>query len=60
MKLWNTEPVALIATISAIISTAIGFGLKVSPEQLALINVALTAVAAVSQRSKVSPVALSA
>lgn len=54
MKL-NTEPVALVAALEALLALAIGFGLDVTPEQMALILAATTAVLALFVRSKVTP-----
>lgn len=54
--LFNREPALVLAAISAIVSLAVGFGVNVSTEQLALINVAAAAVVGVIVRSKVTPV----
>lgn len=52
----KSEPVLIIGAVNAIIAVAVGFGLKVSPEQVGLINAAVTAVLAILTRSQVSPV----
>ena len=52
----NREPAAIVAVVEALIALAIGFGLDVSPEQMALILTATTAVLALVVRQKVTPV----
>ena len=52
----TTEPVAIVAALEAILALAIGFGLDITPEQLALILSAVTAVLALFVRSRVTPV----
>lgn len=54
MKL-STEPVAIVAAIEALLALAIGFGLDVTAEQMALIVAATTAVLALFVRSQVTP-----
>lgn len=51
----NTEPVAIVAAIEALLALAIGFGLDVTAEQMALILAATTAVLALFVRSQVTP-----
>lgn len=53
--MWNREPVAILATLHALIALAIGFGLSISPEQFGLVEVALAAVLGLVARSQVSP-----
>jgi uncharacterized membrane protein len=52
----NREPALVLAAIAAIVSLAIGFGVDVTTEQLALINAAAAAVVGLIVRSKVEPV----
>ena len=54
--LFGREPVAILYAIMTIIGVAMAFGLKISAEQLAGINVGLAAIFAVITRSQVSPV----
>lgn len=51
----NREPVAIAAAVRAVLAVAIGFGLSIDPEQLALIVVAVETVLALFVRSKVTP-----
>lgn len=51
------EPVLWLGLISALISLGVGFGLKVTPEQLALIMAAVTAVLSFVARAAVTPLA---
>ncbi len=55
--LWGREPALILGAVAAIIMLAVGFGLPVTPEQVALINSAVAAVVSVLVRRKVSPVA---
>jgi hypothetical protein len=54
--IFNREPALVLGAISAIVLLAVGFGLDVSTEQLALINAAAAAIVSVIVRSKVTPV----
>jgi hypothetical protein len=54
--MWNREPALILAAVQACLAVAIGFGLNVSPEQLALILAATAAVLGLITRSKVEPV----
>lgn len=54
--LFNREPALILAAVQAVLAVAIGFGLDVTPEQLALILAATAAVLGVVTRSKVTPV----
>ena len=56
-SVWGREPVAIVAAVEAVILLAIGFGLPVTGEQVALINTALLAVLTLVARSQVTPVA---
>jgi len=51
------EPALVLGLIQAVIALAIGFGLKVSPEQFGLIMAACAAAAAVIVRQQVTPIA---
>ena len=55
--LWGREPALILGAVAALIMLAVGFGLPVTPEQVALINSAVAAVVAVLVRRKVTPVA---
>lgn len=54
--LWNKEPAVFLAVINAAIALAIGFGLKLSQEQLSLIMAFITAVFGLITRTQVTPV----
>jgi len=54
--LFNREPALVLAAIAAIVSLAIGFGVNVTTEQLALINAAAAAIVGLIVRSRVEPV----
>lgn len=54
--LFGREPVAVLYAIMTIIGVAMAFGLRISAEQLAGINVGLAAIFAVLTRSQVTPV----
>ena len=56
-NLWGREPALVVGAVSALIALAIGFGLPVSSEQMALIMAAVTAVLSVITRSQVSSAA---
>lgn len=53
----NNEPALIIGAISSLIAVAVGFGLKITPEQVGLILAAVNAVAAVITRRFVTPTA---
>jgi hypothetical protein len=53
--LWNREPALILAACGAILSLAVGFGLPVTPAQVALIMAAVFAVLGLVTRSQVSP-----
>lgn len=55
-KIFGREPVLFLGAVGALLNLAVGFGLAVSAEQLALINVAVVALVSFAVRSKVSPV----
>jgi hypothetical protein len=55
MKLWNREPALTLAVVAAALNLAVGFGLPVSPEQVALLNALAVAVAGWVVRSRVTP-----
>ena len=54
MKL-NTEPVAIVAALEALLALAVGFGLDLTAEQVALILAAVTALLGLFVRSRVTP-----
>ena len=54
--LFGREPVAILYAIMTVIGAAVAFGLTVTAEQLAGINVGLAAIFAVITRSQVEPV----
>ena len=56
-SLWGREPALILGAVNAIVVLAVGFGLPVSGEQVALINAAVAAILAVAVRSQVTPVA---
>ncbi len=56
-KVFGREPALFLGAVAAIITLAVGFGLNVTPEQVALINLAVVAVTSFAVRSQVSPVA---
>lgn len=54
--IFNREPALFLGAIHAIIALAIGFGLNITIEQFALIEVAVAAVVSFIVRSRVTPV----
>ena len=54
--LWGREPVAFIGVLNAGIALAVGFGVKLTPAQVGLVNAFATAVLALIARSQVTPV----
>lgn len=54
--IFNREPALILAALQAIIAVAIGFGLNLTPEQVALIVAAVAAIFGVVTRSRVSPI----
>lgn len=54
--LWGREPVAIAAAIRAILLSAVAFGLRWTPEQIAAFMLATEAVLAVVTRNRVTPV----
>lgn len=54
--IFDREPALILGAVQAILAVAIGFGLNVTPEQLALILAATAAVLGVVTRSRVTPV----
>ena len=53
--MFNREPALILAFIQAALAVAIGFGLDVSPEQLALILAATAALLGLITRQSVTP-----
>ena len=54
-KLWGREPALILAAIQAAVALAVGFGLPVTPEQVALIVAFSAAALGVVVRSQVTP-----
>jgi hypothetical protein len=54
--MFNREPALILAAVQAILAVAIGFGVDITTEQLALILAATAAVLGLVTRSKVTPV----
>ena len=54
--IFNREPALILGAVQALLALAIGFGLDLSPEQVALILAATAAVIALITRSRVTPV----
>lgn len=56
MELWNREPAATLAVVQAALALAVGFGLALTGEQVALILAFTAAVLGWVTRSQVTPV----
>lgn len=56
-NLWGREPALVLAALQAILALAVGFGLPISTEQMALILAATAAVIGVITRQQVTPYA---
>jgi hypothetical protein len=56
MKLWNREPVAVLALVQTILGVVLAFGLTLSQEQVGAIMAAAAAVLGFVARTQVSPV----
>ena len=54
--IFNREPALILAAVQAVLAVAIGFGVDITTEQLALILAATAAVLGLITRSKVTPV----
>lgn len=54
-NLWGREPALILGLVQAALALGVGFGLKVSIEQMALIMAFSAAVLGVWTRSKVTP-----
>ena len=54
--IFNREPALILAAVQAVLAVAIGFGVDITTEQLALILAATAAVLGLVTRSKVTPV----
>jgi membrane associated rhomboid family serine protease len=50
------EPALILGALQALLALGVGFGLKLSPDQMALVLAASAAVFAVITRSQVTPV----
>lgn len=55
--LWGREPALILGLVQSLLALAVGFGLNISTEQMALILAAVAAVLSVVVRSQVTPVA---
>ena len=55
MGIWTREPAMVLAVVQAALALGIGFGLRVTPEQMALIMALAAAVLGLITRSQVSP-----
>lgn len=55
--LWGREPALILGAVQTLLALAVGFGLNISTEQVALILAASAAVLSVVVRSQVTPVA---
>ena len=53
--LWAREPTLVLAVVQAALALGIGFGLRVTPEQMALVMAFTAAVLGLITRSQVSP-----
>jgi hypothetical protein len=56
VKLFKSEPAAILGAVQAIVALVVAFGLSLSPEQIGSIMAAVAAVVALIVRSQVSPV----
>lgn len=54
-NLWNREPAMILATVQAGLALAMGFGVELTTEQMALILAFSGAVLGLWTRSKVEP-----
>ena len=54
--IFDREPALILAAVQALLALAIGFGLDITTEQVALILAATAAVFGAITRSKVTPV----
>jgi type IV secretory pathway TrbD component len=53
--IWNREPALFFGLLAAVLSLAAAFGLSISAEQVAALNLALAAVMGFVIRQKVTP-----
>jgi hypothetical protein len=53
--MWNREPALIAGLVQALLALAIAFGLQLSPEQMAALVAATSAVLAVVVRRTVTP-----
>lgn len=56
MGLWNREPAMILAVLQTLLALLIGFGLKLSGDQVALIMAFSAALLGLITRSQVTPV----
>lgn len=55
MRIFNREPVLILAALAAVIDVAIAFGLDWTAEQTGLVNAAIAAVIGLIARQQVTP-----
>lgn len=53
--LWGREPALILGLVQAALALAIGFGLRLTPEQMGLVMAFTAALLAVITRSRVTP-----
>ena len=53
--LWGREPALILGLVQAALALAIGFGLRLTPEQMGLVMAFTASLLAVITRSRVSP-----
>lgn len=53
--MWNREPALIIGAIQAAVALAVGFGLRLSADQVGLLMALVSALAALATRQRVSP-----
>ena len=54
--MFGREPALILGAVNALVVLAVGFGLDVTGEQVALINAAVAAVVSVIVRQNVTPI----
>lgn len=55
-NVWGREPALVMGLVQAAVALAVGFGLDITAEQVALVNGFVAAVLSVVVRSQVTPV----
>jgi hypothetical protein len=56
-SLWGREPALILACVQAVLACAVGFGLDLTSEQMALVLAATAAVLGLVVRQQVTPTA---